>query len=93
MYGSLDLGRTSSLPTVNAPSGGWAIASLVLAVIGCFLVYFLFVVKKENPKQSFWAWLKDFLSFKKMLIETILKIAYLFFAIYITLSSFELIIY
>ena len=93
MYGSLDLGRTSSFPTVNAPSGGWAIASLVLAIIGCFLVYFLFVVKKENPKQSFWAWLKDFLSFKKMLIETILKIAYLFFAIYITLSSFALISY
>ena len=69
----------------------WNIVSLILALVGCFVVYFLFVVKKDDPKQKFLAWLKDFLDFKKMLIETILKIAYLFFAIYITLSSFTLI--
>ncbi len=69
----------------------WTLVSLILALIGCFVVYFLFVVKKDHPKQKFLAWLKDFLSFKKMLIEVILKIAYLFCAIFITLSSFALI--
>lgn len=84
----------NSYGTSLGPSMGttvWTIVSLILAVIGCFVVYFLFVAKKDNPKQPFLAWLKEFLSFKKMLIETILKIAYLFCAIFITLSSFGLI--
>lgn len=69
----------------------WLIVSLILSFIGCFIVYFLFVEKKDNPKQSFLAWLKDFLSFNKMLIESILKIAYIFVALLITLGSFALI--
>ncbi len=69
----------------------WAIITFVLALVGCFLVYFLFVVKKGEPKEKFLAWLKSFLSFDKMLIEPILKIAYIFTAIYITLGSFALI--
>ena len=85
---------TSVLDQLNNTGTGatvWTLVSLILALIGCFVVYFLFVVKKDHPKQKFLAWLKDFLSFKKMLIEVILKIAYLFFAIFITLSSFALI--
>ena len=69
----------------------WTIVSFVLALVGCFLVYFLFVTKKGTPKEKFLAWLKSFLSFDKMLIEAILKITYIFFAIFITLSSFGLI--
>ena len=87
------LGSSSSLGSgVNlAEVGIWGIVSLILALVGCFLVYFLFVVKKENPKQKFAAWLKEFLSFDKMLIEPIVKITYYFFAIYVTLVSFALI--
>lgn len=89
------LGSTNSLISsyTNTGMGSqvWTIVSLILALIGCFVVYFLFVVKSDNPKQKFLAWLKEFLSFKKMLIEPILKIAYIFFAIFITLSSFNLI--
>ena len=91
-YG-LGNGYSSSPSIFNSGTGGtvWTLVSLILALIGCFVIYFLFVVKKENPKQKFLVWLKDFLSFKKMLIETILKIAYLFLAIFITLGSFALI--
>lgn len=81
----------SSSTSGLAGAGVWAIIALVLALVGCFLVYFLFVAKKENPKQKFWAWFKDFLSFDKMLIEPIIKITYYFVAIYLTLVSFALI--
>ena len=89
-----NMGLLGELGSYNAGSTAavvWNIVSFILALIGCFVVYFLFVVKKDEPKQAFLAWLKEFLSFKKMLIETILKIAYLFGAIYITLASFTLI--
>lgn len=66
----------------------WTIVSLILALIGCFLVYYLFVVSKQKQKVKFLVWLKEFLSFDKMLIEPILKITYLFFVIFLTLYSF-----
>ena len=69
----------------------WTIISLVVALAGCFIVYFLFLKKDVKTKSDFVAWLKEFLSFDKMLIEPILKITYLFFVIFITLSSFSLI--
>lgn len=89
--GSNGLNYSSSVSLFEGGDNVWLLVSLILAIIGCFLVYFLFVVRKEHPKQKFLSWLKEFLSFKKMLIESILKIAYLFFAIFITLGSFALI--
>jgi len=84
-------GLVSSGPSMGTGAMIWLIVSLVIALIGCFVVYFVFVHKKENPKQKFLAWLKSFLSFDKMLIEPMLKIAYLFAAIFMTLGSFALI--
>ena len=77
-------------PRVDSAAGIgiWSIIAFILALIECFLVYFLFVTKKENPSQKFLAWLKEFLAFKKMLIEPILKICYIFAALFITLVSF-----
>ncbi len=70
----------------------WLIVSLVLAIVGGILVYFLFLSKKNEGKfTGFVGWLYDFLSFKKMFLETLLKITYLIIAIYITLSSFAII--
>ena len=70
----------------------WIIVSVIVALVGCFVVYFLIVA---NPKfkstNKFVNWLIDFLRFDKMLIESILKIAYIFAAIFITLGSFALI--
>ncbi len=69
----------------------WTIVSLVLAIIGAIVGYFLFIKPEKKFDNKFVAWAKDFFSFKKMLIEDLLKIFYAFIAIYITLSSFALI--
>ena len=70
----------------------WVILSLILAVVGGILVYFLFLSKKNEGKfTGFLGWLYDFLSFKKMFLEALLKVTYLIVAIYITLYSFVLI--
>ena len=66
----------------------WVIISLIAALVGCFLIYFLFVKKDNDLKNKKLEWLRSFLRFDKMLIETILKIAYIFAAIFITLGSF-----
>ena len=67
----------------------WIIISLILAIIGGILIYFLFLNKKNEGKfNGFVGWLYDFLSFKKMFMEALLKIIYLIVALFITLSSF-----
>lgn len=80
---------TSSLQQ-GAGMGIWILISFLAALIGCFVVYFVFVVKKDKPKGKFLAWLKSFLTFDYMLIEPILKILYIFAAIFATLSSLAL---
>ena len=69
----------------------WTIVSLVLAIIGAVGGYFLFIKPDKKLGNKFLDWAKDFFSFKKMLIEDLLKIFYAFIAIYITLSSLALI--
>lgn len=71
--------------------GVWTIISLILAIVGGILVYFLFVKVKEDPKNKFLKWLKDFLAFKTMWIETILKVLYYILTIFFILGSFALI--
>lgn len=65
------------------------IIAAILAIIGGILLYFLFVKKKEDPKGKFAKWLKDFLSFKIMWIEGILKVVYYMATIFIILFSFS----
>ena len=73
-------------------SSVWMIVSLVLAIVGGILIYCLFLSRKNEGKfTGFLGWMYDFLSFKKMFLETLLKVTYLIFAVYITLSSFSLI--
>lgn len=83
----------SLLSTSDAVNSSvWLIVSIILAVIGGILIYFLFLGKKNEGKfKWFVGWLYDFLSFKKMFMEALLKITYLIVALYITLSSFALI--
>lgn len=70
----------------------WLIISLILAIVGGLLIYFLFLNKKNEGKfNGFLGWLYDFLSFKKMFLEALLKITYLIVALYVTLASFSLI--
>ena len=68
----------------------WTIISVVVAVIGGITLYFVFL--RNNKKyDGFVAKLKDFLNFKTLLLEEILKISYLILALFITLYSFGLI--
>ena len=70
----------------------WIIISAVLAVVGGIVLYFTFLKKANDGKFSgFLGWMYDFLTFKKMLIENLLKILYLIVASFITLSSFAII--
>ena len=65
----------------------WGIAAL-LALIGGIVAYYLFVKPKKSYDNKFLAWLKEFLQFKKMWIEGLLKVFYIIGAIFTTLASF-----
>ena len=71
----------------------WAIVSLVLGIVGAILGYVLFLKPEKKYPNKFVNWAREFLNFNEMLIEVILKVSYMFLAIYITLSSFDLIRY
>ena len=76
--------------TVVLPEGFyiWAGVATILAIVGGILLYFLFVKSKKEPKGKFTKWLKDFLSFKIMWIEPILKCVYYIATIATVLISF-----
>ena len=65
----------------------WTIISIVVAIAGGIVLYFTFLRRKNNLN-GFAAKLHDFLNFKSLLIEEILKVSYLILAIFITLYSF-----
>lgn len=68
------------------------ILGLVLGLVGGIALYFTFLSKKNDGKfNGFLGWMYDALVFKKMLVETILKVTYLVAAIFITIFSFGLI--
>ena len=86
LLNSLD--TSSSYTSAAAGASIWGIIALVLAIVGGILVYFLFVNAKAEPKGKFTKWLKDFLSFKIMWIEPILKVVYYVATIFTVLYSF-----
>lgn len=88
----LDMYPRSSYGIASAGNQIWAIVSVIIAIVGGIALYFTFLAKKNEGKfTGFWGWMYDFLTFKKMVIENILKICYLIVAIFITLSSFSVI--
>lgn len=93
MYNSYGVSSTilDSSPKFVA-SGIWTIVSVILAIIGGIVLYFTFLSKKNEGKfTGFLGWLYDFLTFKKMMIENVLKILYIIVVLFVTLSSFGLI--
>ena len=93
MYNSYGVSSTilDSSPKFVA-SGIWTIVSVILAIIGGIVLYFTFLSKKNEGKfTGFLGWLYDFITFKKMMIENLLKILYIIVALFVTLSSFGLI--
>ena len=65
----------------------WTIISIVVAIAGGIAIYFAFL-KNTKKLDGFLGKLRDFLNFKTLLLEEILKISYLVLAIFITLYSF-----
>ena len=81
-------------PSISSSATGslvWTVVSIILAIIGDILAYVLFINKNNKLDNKFLVWLRDFLSFKNLLLETILKVTYVILAIFITLSSFNMI--
>ena len=75
-----------------ANAGVWVLIAAVLALVGGIVLYFTFLKKSNRGKYTgFLGWLYEFCHFRKLTIETILKITYLIGAIFITLASFALI--
>ena len=69
----------------------WTVIAGIIAVVGGILAYFLFVKKEEKVNNKFLAWMKEFLAFRKLLLENILKVTYIILAIFVTLTSFNMI--
>jgi hypothetical protein len=70
----------------------WQIISIVVAIAGAFVMYFVFLPKKNEAKfKGFAKWLYNFFDFKTMTLEVILKICYMVTAFYLTLSSLSFI--
>ena len=90
-YDDMDslINSSSSMASGLEGAAIWMIIAGILAVIGGILVYFLFVKAKTEPKGKFTKWLKDFLSFKIMWIEPILKVVYYIATIFVILFSFS----
>lgn len=84
---------TSLEQTVNTVkyTAMWTVVSLILAIIGGILVYFLFIKGKDLKLSDGLNKLRDLLDFKIMLIEPILKILYLVMTIFVILISFNFI--
>ena len=85
MYNSYGVSSTilDSSPKFVA-SGIWTIVSVILAIIGGIVLYFTFLSKKNEGKfTGFLGWLYDFLTFKKMMIENVLKILYIIVALFV----------
>jgi hypothetical protein len=84
--------KASTTVALSGGAGVWVFISAILALVGGILVYVLFLNKKnENKFTGFVKWLYDFLSFKTLTIEMLLKVFYLIGAIFITLGSFAFI--
>ena len=88
MYSSYYSKSSASSSLLSSGNAVWIIISAVVAIIGGIVLYFTFLSKKNEGKfTGFLGWMYDFLTFKKMVIENILKIVYLIVASFITLSS------
>ena len=73
-------------------AASWAVPVFWISLVAAILIFFLFLAKKNEGKfKGFALWLYDFLSFKKLLAEALLKITYIALALYVTIMSFAFI--
>lgn len=76
----------------HGPNPVVTVILFLIALVGGICAYLMFVKSDEEPKDSRLLKLKEFLSFKKMIIEGLLKATYIIFALFITLYSFQIMI-
>ncbi len=89
-----DFGYFDPEPVVNSGISGttiWVIVSIVVAIIGGMVLYFVYIKPDVKCENKYLKWFKNFFNFKNMLIEDLLKVLYIVLAIYITFTSFALI--
>ena len=89
MYNTYSYNNGLNSLSYSAGSSIWTIIAFILAIIGAFLVYFMFVKPNKEYPSKFVNWLRSFLNFQELLIEPILKVSYIFVALFITLTSFN----
>ena len=83
------LNTLSQSNTSNAGAEVWAILAPILAIVGAILLYFLFVHPTAEPKNPTAKAIKDFLSFKTMKVEALVKMFYYACTFYCVLTSFN----
>lgn len=76
----------------HGPNPVVTVILFLIALVGGVCAYLMFVKSDEEPKDPRLVKLKEFLSFKKMIIEGLLKATYIIFALFITLYSFQIMV-
>lgn len=76
----------------HGPNPVVTVILFLIALVGGTCAYLMFVKSNEEPKDRRLLKLKEFLSFKKMIIEGLLKASYIIFALFITLYSFQIMV-
>ena len=76
----------------HGPNPVVTVILFLIALVGGICAYLMFVKSNEEPKDQRLLKLKEFLSFKKMIIEGLLKASYIIFAVFITLYSFQIMV-
>lgn len=76
----------------HGPNPVVTVILFLIALVGGACAYLMFVKSDEEPKDPRLLKLKEFLSFKKMIIEGLLKASYIIFALFITLYSFQIMV-
>lgn len=76
----------------HGPNPVVTVILFLIALVGGTCAYLMFVKSDEEPKDPRLVKLKEFLSFKKMIIEGLLKVTYIVFALFITLYSFQIMV-
>ena len=76
----------------HGPNPVVTVILFLIALVGGICAYIMFVKSDEEPKDPRLLKLKEFLSFKKMIIEGLLKATYIVFALFVTLYSFQIMI-
>ena len=86
-----DYNQSAELAKVASNGAGaiiWICIAAFLAFVGGIIAYYLFVKPDKKHESNFLNKLKEFLRFKTMLIEGLLKVFYVIAALFTTLSAF-----